>query len=121
MRAEITLLRSIGDFPIPARQRSYGRIRTAPDGLQRGPVCKLGNEAVTTIVQQAGTGLYYSDSGKWSANEDEALRFRSSLAALQHLCDRNIRNAVLVLKFSNPEYDIHLHPFGEPRSQAKGV
>ena len=66
-----------------------------------------------TIIQHAKTGLFYSAPDKWSAEEKEALRFERSAAALHHLSSRQIRDAVLVVKFSDPQYDIRLHPFGE--------
>ena len=47
----------------------------------------------------------------WSANEPEALTFKTSLQALDYCCKRKMREAVLVLKFSDPRFDIELHPF----------
>ena len=66
-----------------------------------------------TIIQHAKTGLFYSAQDKWSAEEKEALRFERSAAALQFLSSKQIRNTVLVMKFSDSQFDIRLHPFGE--------
>lgn len=66
-----------------------------------------------TIVQHAKTGLFYSAQDKWCAEEKEALRFERSAAALHFLSSRQIRDAVLVIKFSDSQFDIRLHPFGE--------
>ena len=63
-----------------------------------------------TIVKHRENGAFLTANG-WSANEVEALPFRTSLQALDYCCKHKMREAVLVLKFSDPRFDIELHPF----------
>lgn len=68
-----------------------------------------------TIVQNCETGEYLTASGVWSADEREALGFPSSLQALDYCWRKKIGEAVLVLKFADPRFDIQLHPFEKPK------
>ena len=63
-----------------------------------------------TIVKHRDTG-HFLTAGGWSANEFEALAFKTSLQALDYCCRHKMREAILVLKFSDPRFDIELHPF----------
>ena len=63
-----------------------------------------------TIVKHRESGAFLTAHG-WSANEVEALTFKTSLQALDYCCRHKMREAVLVLKFTDPRFDIELHPF----------
>jgi hypothetical protein len=63
-----------------------------------------------TIIKHRETGRYLTTKG-WSANPAEALPFKTSLQALDFCCKKKMHEAVLVLKFSDPRFDIELHPF----------
>ncbi len=66
---------------------------------------------MTTLIQNSQTGYYLRAGGEWVVDQAEGRVFDSSLAALEYVLHNPTRNAVLVLKFADPAYDIRLHPF----------
>ena len=63
------------------------------------------------LIQSEETGLYFREPGQWSQDERRARLFAGSLEAIDFCLKHKVDNVVIVLKFGDPRYDIHLRPF----------
>ena len=65
------------------------------------------------VIQHATKELYLKGSNEWVKHETEARAFKSSLEAIDFCLAHNVKQVFIVLKFDDPQYDIHLRPFPE--------
>jgi hypothetical protein len=63
------------------------------------------------FIQNAETGLYFKAFKEWVKDENSARCFAGSLEAIDFCLENKIDDAVIVLKFGDPRYDIQLRPF----------
>lgn len=63
-----------------------------------------------TLIQHQRTGFYRAKRG-WTPQREKAIGFATSLQALDYCWKNHLRDVVLVLKFSDPKFDIQLQPF----------
>lgn len=68
------------------------------------------------LLQQVGTGLYFSAPGEWTAEHGKAHDFKSSVTARTYCLRHSIEDVQIVLKFDVDRYDIVL-PAGLARSR----
>lgn len=69
-----------------------------------------------TLIQQQQTGFYRTKRG-WTPHRVEALDFATSLQALDYCVQNNLREVVLILKLSDPRFDVCLQPFPSREAQ----
>jgi len=60
------------------------------------------------VLQQIATKLYFQGEGKWTVDPGEACNFGSSLKAVDYCLSQKMTDVEVVLKFSEPKYDIRL-------------
>ena len=63
------------------------------------------------FVQHTVTGLYFKEIGEWVKDQERARSFDSSLPAIDLCVQNQIYDAVILLTFEEPKYDIQLRPF----------
>jgi hypothetical protein len=63
------------------------------------------------LIQNEETGHYFREPGGWSEDERHARLFTGSLEAIDFCVKHKVENVLIVLKFGDPRYDIHLRPF----------
>ncbi len=59
------------------------------------------SEPTKRILYNRETGQYLTDSGQWSADEDDAKDFPSVFQALEFCCQCQLSDAELIFKFGN--------------------
>lgn len=69
------------------------------------------------LLQQKITGLYFKESGVWTANAVEAADFLSSTEAMAFCASKKISGVQLVLKFAEEHYDIVMPMLAGRREQ----
>lgn len=69
------------------------------------------------LLQQKNTGLYFKESGVWTASAAEATDFLSSTKAIAFCASKRISGVQLVLKFDEEHYDIVMPMLTSRREQ----
>src|SRR4051794_24009331 len=71
------------------------------------------------FIQHGETGLFFQDHKRWVKDEKQARSFGSSLPAIDFCHQHKIKEVIIILKFSNPRFDIQLRPFAS-KHERKG-
>ena len=62
-------------------------------------------------IQHTVSGLYLKELGEWVKDEQHARCFSSSLPAIDFCLENKVFEALILLTFGDPKYDIQLRPF----------
>ena len=63
---------------------------------------------IMRVLLRDEKGCYYKCDEEWTASADSAVDFKRTFAAIEFAREKGLGNAVVVLWFDNPEYDIIL-------------
>jgi len=72
------------------------------------------------VLQQIATKLYFQGEGKWTVDAGEACNFGSSLKAIDYCLSQKMTGVEVVLKFSEPKYDIRLNATARSKRKPGG-
>jgi len=67
-------------------------------------------QIMKVIVQNKATCDYLGHFGRWTSDLNQAFDFEKNMLACKFCKDRKLKNADIVLKFYESEYDIPLSP-----------
>lgn len=71
-------------------------------------------------IQHTETGLYLRGTSDWVSDQNQARYFSGSIPAIDFCLSNRIDQALLLLRFGDPRYDIELRPFARhPLRQVK--
>jgi len=65
------------------------------------------------VIQHATKELFLKGPDRWVKDVADASVFKSSLEAIDFCLAHKVKQVFIVLKFDDPQYDIHLRPFPE--------
>jgi hypothetical protein len=62
------------------------------------------------LVQNTKTHLYLGQADSWTSDLDQAVNFENTLKAFDFLGVSHMRDAQIIMKFEDGQYDIRLNP-----------
>jgi hypothetical protein len=60
------------------------------------------------LIQNCNSHEYYAGREAWTPEPDHALKFPSSLKAMEYMYEAGLHPAKVVLKFHEPRYDVEV-------------
>ena len=63
---------------------------------------------VKRLIVHGDTGQFLKSDGSWTANENEAMNFNDIASLIVACSQHRVRNAAVLLRFSNTRMDVRL-------------
>ena len=60
------------------------------------------------LIQECRTERFFQNDGNWGESSSETREFETTLKAVLHCHEQNLRNVRIVLRFGAREYDVFL-------------
>ena len=58
------------------------------------------------LLRSTETGLFFKDTGQWTASREEALNFKNSVRAIERVAVLGFANMEIILDFGAPALDL---------------